>query len=89
MLAGLPGKPYSSHMRSLRAHVEKGRLVLDEPTSLPDGTVVDLVADDEGDDLTDEERRSLHEALSASWKSAEAGRLRPASAILGELRQRR
>jgi hypothetical protein len=25
-------------------------LVLDEPTTLPEGTVVDLVADDEGDD---------------------------------------
>jgi hypothetical protein len=89
MLAGLLGKPYSSRMSPLRAHVEKGRLVLNEPTTLPDGTVVDLVADDEGDDLTDEERRSLHEALSASWKSAEAGRLRPASEILNELRQRR
>jgi hypothetical protein len=76
-------------MSGLRARVEKGRLILDEPTTLPDGTVVDLVLDDEGDDLTDEERRALHEALSASWKSAEAGRLQPATAILDELRQRR
>jgi hypothetical protein len=76
-------------MSPLRARVEKGRFVLDQPTTLPDGTVVDLVADDEGDDLTDEERRALHEALSASWKSAEAGHLRPASAILDELRRRR
>ena len=76
-------------MSGLRAHVEKGRLVLDEPTTLPEGTVIDLAADDEGDDLTDDERRALHDALSASWTSAEAGRLRPASAILGELRQRR
>ena len=76
-------------MSPLRAHVENGRLVLDEATTLPEGTVVDLVADDEGDDLTDEERRALQEALSASWESAEAGRLRPASAILDELRQRR
>ena len=68
-------------MSPLRARVEKGRLVLDEPTTLPEGTVVDLVADDEDDDLTDEERHALHEALSASWKSAEAGRLRPASAL--------
>jgi len=74
---------------SVRARVKNGRLVLDEPTSLPDGTVVDLVADDEGDDLTAQERRRLHEALSASWKSAEAGRLRPASAIVKELRRRR
>lgn len=50
---------------------------------------VDLVADDEGDDLSEGERRALHEALSASWKSGEAGQVRPASAILDELRQRR
>jgi hypothetical protein len=76
-------------MSGLLARVEKGRLVLDEPTTLPEGTVVNLVADDEGDDLTEDERRALHEALSVSWKSAEAGRQRPASAILDELRQRR
>ena len=76
-------------MSPLRARVEKGRIILDEPTTLPDGTVIDLVADDEGDDLTEEERRALHAALSASWTAAEAGRLRPASAILDELRQRR
>jgi hypothetical protein len=76
-------------MGPLRARVEKGRLVLDEPTTLPEGTFIDLVADDEGDDLSDDERRALHEALSSSWQSAEAGRLRPASAILDELRQRR
>ena len=76
-------------MSPLRAKVQKGRLVLDEPTTLPEGTVIDLVADDEGDDLTDPERGALHEALAASGKSAEAGRLRPASDILNELRQRR
>jgi hypothetical protein len=76
-------------MSNLLARVEKGRLVLDEPTDLPEGTVVSLVADDEGDDLTDTERQALHEALSASWQSVEAGRTRPASAILDELRRRR
>ena len=76
-------------MNALRARVEKGRLVLDEPTTLPEGTVVDLVADDEGDDLTSEERLALHEALLASWTSAEAGRLRPTAEILDELRRRR
>ena len=76
-------------MNALRARVVKGRLVLDEPTSLPEGTVVYLIADDEGDDLTDDERRVLHDALSDSWKSGEAGCTRPASAILDELRHRR
>jgi hypothetical protein len=75
-------------MTGLQARVEKGRLVLDEPTTLPEGTVIELVADDEGDDLTADERAALHEALVASWKSAEAGRLRPASDILDELRRR-
>lgn len=76
-------------MSPLRARVENGRLVLDEPTTLPEGTVVELVADDEGDDLTDEERCSLHETLSASMESVEAGRLRPAAEIVDELRRRR
>lgn len=74
-------------MSALRARVKNDRLLLDEATTLPDGTVIELVADDEGDDLTDEERRAPHEGLSASWKSAQAGRLRPASAILDELRR--
>jgi hypothetical protein len=76
-------------MSPLRARVEKGRIVLDEPTTLPDGTVVNLVADDEGDDLTPGERQALHEALAASSQSAEAGRGQPAPAILDELRRRR
>ena len=80
---------YTTPMNRLRAYVKSGRLVLDEPTTLPDGTVIDLVADDDGDDLTHDERRALHEALSTSWQSAEAGNLRPGSAILDELRQRR
>jgi hypothetical protein len=76
-------------MSGLRARVQKGRLVLDVPTELPEGMEIDLVVDDEGDDLTDNERRALHEALVRSKKSADAGILSPASAILDELRQRR
>ena len=76
-------------MSPLRARVEKGRLVLEEPTTLREGTVVHVVADDEGGDLTDEERRALRGSLFAAWKSAEAGPLRPAPAIPGEMRQRR
>ena len=76
-------------MSGWRAHVQNGRLILNEPTTLPEGTVIELVADDEGDDLTDEERRALHEALARSMGSAEAGRLIPASKVLDKLRKRR
>lgn len=76
-------------MSPLRARVKNGRLVLDEPTTLKEGTTVELVADDEGDDLTKEERRALHEALDASIESAEGGKLRPASETLDKLRKER
>lgn len=88
-LPGPAGRLKVSCMSPLQARVETGRLVLDQPTTLPEGTVIDPVADDEGDDLTDAERRTLHEALSSAVRSADAGRLRPASEILDELRRQR
>ena len=33
-------------MITVRAYVRNGRLIVDEPTDLPDGTEIDLVADD-------------------------------------------
>jgi len=35
----------------LKVRVEGGRLQFDEPCSLPAGTVLDLVLDDDGDDM--------------------------------------
>jgi hypothetical protein len=58
------------------------------PTNMPEGTVIDLVADDEADDLSVDERRALHDALTASSKSAESARLRSASAFLDDLRHK-
>ena len=75
-------------MSSIRAKVKDGPLLLDEPTSLPDGTILELVVDDEGDDLTDGERQALNEAIGRAWKSAAAGRVKPAKAIVDELRTR-
>ena len=49
--------PTVATVSPFRAPVENGRLILDEPTALLEGTVVDLVADDEGDCLTEDERR--------------------------------
>lgn len=56
---------------------------------MADDTGMDVVAEDESDDLTEQERCALHEALSKSWASATAGRCRPATEILNELRQHR
>lgn len=75
-------------MTPLRARVQNGRLRLDQPTALPDGTELELVIDDEGDDLTEHERRALHETLARSWTSAQEGKVRPAAAIIDERRRK-
>jgi hypothetical protein len=73
----------------VRAQVKRGRLVVDEATSLPDGTVLDLVVDDEGDDLDARERKVLHAAIADSWAEAKAGKVRPAAAVIKDLKKRR
>ena len=59
--------------------------MLDESTSLPEGSEWELVIADDGDELDDTERAALHAALSEAWQSAKAGELRPASELLDEL----
>ena len=72
-------------MKSIKARVVNGRLVVDAPSKFPEGTELDLTVAEEGDDLSEEERAALHEALSASWKSAQAGELKPARELLDRL----
>ena len=73
---------------AVRAVVREGRLLVDEPTTLPDGTVIDLVVDDQGDDLDEVERAALHAHLEESWKASERGEVVPAADFLAELRRR-
>jgi hypothetical protein len=72
----------------VKAHVREGRLVVDEPTDLPDGTEVDLLPLDPGDWLDEADRAALHEALRQSDADVVAGRLIDAEEILKELRSR-
>lgn len=62
---------------------------MDEVTQLPEGTVLDLVIDDEGDDLDDDQRRALNAAIAVGLEQAARGEMAPASAILARLRGRR
>jgi hypothetical protein len=74
-------------MSGLRARVKDGRLVIDEPTSLPEGTVLDLVLDDEGDDLDATERSARDAALLRAWQQAQAGKGRLAADVIKDLRR--
>ncbi len=51
---------------TITARVRDGRLVVDEPTDLPDGTEVQLLLLDPGDWLDERNRAALHEALRES-----------------------
>jgi len=71
---------------TLKARVSGGRLIVDEPTDLPEGTEVELLPLDPGDWLDDEDRAALHRALSASGADVEAGRVIEVSEVLRQLR---
>jgi hypothetical protein len=75
-------------MRTLHARVVKGHLVLDEPTDLPDGTVLELVPAGEGpnEELDDEEWAALRPLLERSLESASNRRGQPFEQTLRNLR---
>lgn len=73
---------------TIKARVTAGRLVVDEPTDLPEGVEVELLPLDPGDWLEDSDREALHEALRQSDADVAAGRLVDASEVLKELRSR-
>lgn len=73
---------------TIKARVRAGRLVVDEPTDLPEGTELELLPLDPGDWLDEADRAALHEALRESNVDVAAGRLADAEEILKELRSR-
>jgi hypothetical protein len=62
-------------MQPLKARVQNGRLVLDEPTDLPEGEVVELVPLDAtlDNEFSDEEGAQLREALDEGIEQMKAG----------------
>ena len=69
----------------LKAHVKNGRLVLDEPTDLPEGEVVELVPAD----MDDEEGAALDESIAVSIDQMRKGQLIDGDEVLARLRARR
>jgi hypothetical protein len=76
-----------TNMSGIKARVVNGRLQVDSPTSLPEGTVLNLVVDDEGDELDVTERAALDSAISRASASAQAGRVRTAAEVIASLRK--
>jgi hypothetical protein len=74
-------------MLPVKAQVRNGRLIVDEPTDLPEGEVIYLVPADDEDQLDEQERAALDAALEASFADAEAGRVYDADEVMDELEQ--
>ena len=79
----------SDTMSLFRARVRNGRIVLDEPTDLPEGSVIDLVPADSWDALDDADRRDLHDAISQSVEDVAQGRTVAYDDVLKKLREHR
>lgn len=76
------------HSEPLKARVKNGRLVLDEPTDLPEGREVYLAVVDEGDELDDEERAALHASIERGIAELDAGEGVDADVVLAKIRTR-
>ena len=78
-----------------RIRVENGRIKLDEPTDLPNGTELYLVSADQFEDvvllrddgLSNEEREELLQAIDESLAEAEAGNVEDFSKLISAMRQ--
>lgn len=77
------------NLHLLKGRVTDGRLVIDAPVQLPEGTQVDVAIVDPGDNLDAVERAHLDNVLAQSWAQARAGQTRPANELLDRLRRKR
>jgi len=60
-------------MMNLKARVHGGHLVLSEPLDFPEGTEVELVIVDAGDEMDEQDRADLDAALARSEEQLRAG----------------
>jgi hypothetical protein len=73
-------------MQLFKARVRNGRIVVDEPTDLPEGTEVYLLPIPDSDDLNAEERSALHAAIEEAEKELDAGQVVSEAELWARLR---
>lgn len=76
------------NMHALKTRVTNGRVVVDEPTDLPDRAEVEVLVIG-GDKLTADERLELHASLDRALDDSEAGRGVDAFGVSQKTRARR
>jgi hypothetical protein len=79
---------YPRLVTALKAHVVNGKIVVDEPVDLPDGSEVRVYLYDAANDaMSAQERAALEQRLERSLAQADAGELIDADEVLDELRR--
>ncbi len=73
-------------MEALKVRVENGKIIGDAPRGIAEGTELELCLAEPQDDMSEDELAALQAALDAGWRSMKAGRFRPASQVVAELR---
>ena len=71
---------------TIKVRVKEGRIVVNEPTDLPDGTEIEFLLLDPGDWLDETDRAALHDALQQSETDIASSKLVSAEAILADLK---
>ena len=74
------------HVMVLHARVHAGRLVVDEPTDLPEGSIVELVTVD--DTMDAEEIAALEASINRGLAQVDRGETIPAAEALRQLRSK-
>ncbi len=72
-------------MNALKAHVENGRIIVDEPTDLPDGTLLRVVPVQDDPALDAEERERILRAIDEGQAAARRGEHVDAEEFVSEL----
>jgi hypothetical protein len=73
----------------LKATVRDGRIVVDEPTGLPDGTVLNLVVEMPEDQMSEEELAQINASIAISMEEIKAAKTVPGAQVLAEVRKLR
>jgi hypothetical protein len=77
---------YLFRVTILSAHVKSGRIVVDDPTDLPEGTAVEVALLDDENDLSPEERAELDASIDRGIAQAARAEGSSAEEVLHRLR---
>lgn len=76
-------------MQALKAHVENGRIVVDDPVDLPEGTKLEVYVGEPDDDMSEQERAELLRSIDDGLEDVDAGDVREFKEVVSSLGTRR